>query len=205
MAVTEQDVLDRAINGDREALASLLEQSGPEVRRIIESEFPKRFQSSLSMDDVMQQTYADAFVGIKRFVPRGEGAFRAWLIRLAKRNLVDAIRMLSAEKRGGSRRQMETPAPEASYAALYEYILRSLSTPSRKMAGREAQLALEEALAQLPSHYAQVVRLYDLAGQSIEDVAKAVGRSVGATYMLRSRAHDWLVERMGPASRFFTA
>lgn len=204
MAPGKQSQLDRAIGGDREALSGLLAEAGPDVRRIVEAEFPRRFQSSLSMDDVMQQTYADAFVGIRRFVPRGEGAFQAWLIRLAKRNLVDAVRMLSAEKRGGDRRALETQTPESSFAAFHEYLLRTFSTPSRSIAGREAKVALEEALAALPDHYAQVVRLYDLEGRSIEEVATAVGRSEGATYMLRSRAHDWLAERMGSASRFFT-
>ena len=201
----EDDLLDRARTGSVEALSELLADLGPEVRRIVAADFPSRLQSVLSMDDVMQQTYADAFLGIERFVPRGDGAFRAWLIRLAKRNLVDAIRMESAEKRGGSRQQIAIRTPDASFAALYEIISRTMSSPSRKVASNEAKIALEDALAKLPEHYAQVIRLYDLEGQSIEDVAKAICRSVGATYMLRSRAHDWMGELMGSASRFFTA
>lgn len=205
MKSNETDLLNRAIAGNVEALSALLEDVGPEVRRIVAADFPSRLQSMLSMDDVMQQTYADVFLGIERFVPRGEGAFRAWLIRLAKRNLVDAIRMESAEKRGGTRQRIVACTPEASFAELYEIISRTQSTPSRKVAATEAKGALEEALTKLPVHYAQVVRLYDLEGQSIEVVAKAVSRSVGATYMLRSRAHDWMGELMGSASRFFTA
>lgn len=199
------DPVEKATKGDRAALATLLEQEGPAVRRIVEAELPERFRSLLSSDDVMQQTYADAFLGIERFVPRGEGAFRAWLTRLAKRNLVDAIRMLSAAKRGGDRRRVDAHALEESYAALYEVVQRTLSTPSRKVAGREARSALDDALAKLPQHYAQVVQMYDLEGRPIEEVADCVGRRVGATYMLRSRAHDRLGELMGSASRFFTA
>jgi RNA polymerase sigma factor (sigma-70 family) len=205
MCPNSEEHVERATQGDRAALTELLELEGPAVRRVVEAELPKRFQSLLSADDVMQQTYADAFLGIERFVPRGEGAFRAWLTRLAKRNLVDAVRMLSAEKRGGDRRRVDAHALEESYAALYEVVQRTLSTPSRQVASREARAALDDALAKLPEHYAKVVRMYDLEGRPIEEVADSLGRRVGATYMLRSRAHDRLGVLMGSASQFFTA
>lgn len=200
----ENERLEAAIGGDADALAELLESEGPRIRAIVERELPSRFQSLLSADDVMQQTYADAFLSISGFVPRGDGAFGGWLLKLAKRNLVDAIRMLSAEKRGGKRHKIEAGALEQSYAELYEVMLRTYSTPSRSVAGREAKMALESALSQLPEHYAEVIRAYDLEGCPIEEAAERVKRTAGATYMLRARAHDRLAEVMGSASRYFT-
>jgi RNA polymerase sigma factor (sigma-70 family) len=152
----------------------------------------------------MQQTYADAFLSINRFVPRGEGAFRAWLIRLAKRNLLDAVRMLSAEKRGGNRAAVGGGVSGESLAALYEMMEASISSPSGGAARAESKSALQDAIEKLPPEYAKVVRLYDLEGLPVERVAAELTRSVGAVYMLRARAHERLSELMGSPSQFFT-
>jgi RNA polymerase sigma-70 factor, ECF subfamily len=77
-------------------------------------------------------------------------------------------------------------------------------TPSRVVAKEEAGTFLEAALKGLPPDYEKVVRLYDLEGRSIAEVAAALGRSEGATWMVRARAHDRLRESMGGESRFFS-
>ena len=48
------------------------------------------------------------------------------------------------------------------------------------------------------------MRLYDLECQPPQQVAEALGRSVGAVHMLRARAHDRLRELLGSASKFFS-
>jgi DNA-directed RNA polymerase specialized sigma24 family protein len=63
---------------------------------------------------------------------------------------------------------------------------------------------MDEALAKLPADYAKVVRLYDLECKPMEDVSRELGRSPGACYMLRARAHDALREALGTASQFFS-
>ena len=49
-----------------------------------------------------------------------------------------------------------------------------------------------------------MIRLYDLEGRPIAEVAAEMGRSSGAVHMLRARAHDRLRELLGPESAFFT-
>jgi RNA polymerase sigma factor (sigma-70 family) len=78
------------------------------------------------------------------------------------------------------------------------------TTPSRQAARREAVEILERTLAKLPTDYAKVVRLYDLECRPIAEVARELGRSEGAVYMLRARAHEWLRETMGTESQFFS-
>jgi DNA-directed RNA polymerase specialized sigma24 family protein len=46
--------------------------------------------------------------------------------------------------------------------------------------------------------------MYDLEGRPVQEVAQALGRSPGAVYMLRARAHRRLSEIMGTASRYVT-
>src|SRR3990172_9356473 len=47
-------------------------------------------------------------------------------------------------------------------------------------AGKEAQSLFETAIARLPDGYWQVVQLYDLEGQTVQQIAKSLARSLGA-------------------------
>ena len=200
----EDGLLDRAVAGDREALTQLLERHGPRVRRNLEHGIPPRWQAVMSADDVMQETYIDAFLDVSRFEPRGEGSFTAWLTQLAKRNLLDAVRMLDAEKRGKKRRIGARRTADGSLAALAEQLLYAGTTPSRQMAREEAGVCLQRAIAQLPPTYRTVVEMYDLEGRTVEDVAAALQRSEGAVFMLRARAHRQMGAILGAASRFLS-
>ncbi len=198
------ELLSKAIGGDEQALSQLLEEHGPAVRRRLVGAIPRRWQSLLSEDDVLQQTYVDAFRDIGRFVGDEGRAFEAWLHTLAKRNMLDGIKMLEADKRGGDRRRIEPGSREESMVALYEVLSGTITTPSRKAARNEAAGALKKALESLPTAYCQVIELYDLEGRQIEEVAAVLKRSSGATYMLRSRAHRLLCEIMGTQSKYLS-
>lgn len=204
MSSPEAKLLDLAVGGDSDALAKLLEQCGPQVRRRLAGEIPPRWQAVLSLDDVLQETYIDAFLDVSRFHPRGSGSFLAWLTTLAKRNLIDALRMLEAEKRGRKLRRVEARTTAQSLLALHEQLGRQRSTPSRHAARNEARACLREAIERLPPKYRHVVEMYDLEGLPVVDVAKALKRSPGAVFMLRSRAHRCLLESLGTASLYLS-
>ncbi|GMU36437.1 MAG: sigma-70 family RNA polymerase sigma factor [Phycisphaerae bacterium] len=198
----EMDLMRRAVDGDREALTALLERHGPAVRAKLE--IPARWRSLLAVDDVMQQTYTDAFLGIREFVPREDGSFAGWLARIASRNLVDVLRTLESRKRGGDRRRVQLAEEGSSLNELSFLLGMTDSTPSRAARREEALAALATAIETLPEAYRRVVELYDLEGRSMEEVAPKMNRSLGAAYMLRSRAHRLLREKLGALTRFIS-
>lgn len=205
MSFLDGDLLGHAAAGDDDAVAHLLERHAATVRRRISGMIPRRWRSVLSEDDVLQQTHVDVFRDIRRLRLEDEDAFVAWLTRVAKRNCLDALRMLSAEKRGGNRRKITPTTREDSCVDLFERLGGISRGPSRAAAREEACSALQRALESLPGTYRQVVEMYDLADHPVEEVAAAIGRSRGATFMLRSRAHRMLAEIMGTASRYVTS
>lgn len=202
MPSPDDALLERAVAGDGEALATLLEQHGPQVRRSLEGKIPPRWQAVLSVDDVMQETYIDAFLDVGRFDPRSPEAFTAWLLTIARRNLVDALRMLDAEKRGRNRRQAQPRPMQASLTLLYERIAGSRSTPSQHAAREEVVAALRRAVSDLPPAYRTVIELYDLDCRPVDDVAGLLQRSAGAVFMLRARAHRFLAQMLGTRSQY---
>lgn len=188
------DLIDRAVAGDQKALSDLLEMHGPSVRRTLTGRIDRRWQAVLSEDDVMQETYADAFLGVGHFRPQGEQAFLRWLTTLARNNLLDAVRSLQTAKNGGDRVRLANPGGGTSHHDLLVTISASLTTPSRKLGRKEDIELLERGLNQLPASYRDVVVLYDLKGLAAEDAAAQLGCSPGALYMRRSRAHAMLAD-----------
>jgi len=204
--VTQSDdaLLGRAVQGDRDALATLLESCGPQVRAAITGGISPVWRSMIDEDDVMQVTYIEAFLQIAAFKPAGIQSFVAWLRRMADNNLRDAIKGLAADKRPDPRRRLSDD-PQQSYAALYEHLAETSSTPSRAVASAEAVSQLQAALDRLPAVYQEVVRRCDLAGEPVADVAAAMKRSPGAVFMLRARALEALRSLMPSASGVYIA
>jgi RNA polymerase sigma-70 factor (subfamily 1) len=195
-------LLGRAVEGDTDALGKLLREYGPQVRRRLT--IRTAWQGVLDPADVMQVTYTEAFLRIGQFAGRTPETFVAWLTRIAENNLRDAIKEFERAKRPDPRRSVHRQTPEESTITLLEALGCSTATASRHAANREAQQLLEAAVAQLPETYQKVVRLFDLRDQPAAQVAHELGRSTGAVYMLRARAHERLCEILGPESGLFT-
>ena len=203
MSEPEQVLLDRAVAGDEDALSELLRIHAPKTREKLRIEGKWLFK--FDIDDVMQVTFLEAFQHIARFDPAAAGSFTGWLLQIARNNLRDLIKEAGRAKRPPPGKQVHGAGGPASYVAFVDALsAASGTTPSRHFAAKDIQNHLERALAKLPEVYRQVVTLFDLGGQSVEQVAKAVGRSSGAVYMLRARAHDRLRGILGAESQFFS-
>ena len=198
------NLIAQAVAGDRAAMITLLEEWTPMLRERLSGRIPPRWRPLFSVEDLLQETYLDAFLGIGRLIAREGQSFAAWLYQIANRNLINALKMLEAEKRGGNRRPVGGPASDASYIALYDLLSGSGSTPSQHLARGEGRSALEHALSQLPGDYRLVVELYDLQGRAMEDVARTLGRSPGAAHLMRFRAHRRLEALLGNVSAYLS-
>ncbi len=51
---------------------------------------------------------------------------------------------------------------------------------------------MKAAIGKLPETYRRVVEQFDIDFHPAAEIARALGRSVGAVYMIRARAHDRL-------------
>jgi RNA polymerase sigma-70 factor (ECF subfamily) len=203
--IPEKLLIDRAVTGDADALTALLREHGPAVARRLN--ISPAWQSMLDTDDVMQVTYIEAFMQISRFDPARGTPLAAWLEHIAQNNLRDAVRGLSRQKQPQPRDRLRIGAGAAagdSYDGLLEMLGATSSTPSRAAGRQETLSMLDAAINRLPADYASVVRLYDLDGRPIAEVASTLNRSAGAVHMLRARAHDALRETLGRESMFFS-
>ena len=204
MADAREERLSKAVAGDTHAMSELLKACGPEVRRQLNGHVAAKYQSAFDDDDVLQVTFLEAFLRIGSFEPNGIHSFVAWLTRIAQNNLRDAVKELGRQKRPPRDRQVNQNARTDSHTALLQRVRGGGASPSGHVVVAENKVLLEQAIDKLPPDYAKVVRFYDLECRDATAVANAMNRSVGAVYMLRSRAHDCLRELLGPTSDFLS-
>jgi len=193
------ELIQRAVAGDEEALVELLAVYGPQVERSLSIE--RKWRSVLEPSDVMQVTYMEVFLQIHRFDPGRPEPFSEWLERIAENNLRDALRGLQRQKRPQPGNRVETDG-ETDLLALLGVVT---TTPSRHAVRDERQGKLDAVLDSLPEDYGRVVRLYDIEGLPISEVCRRMDRSAGAIHMLRARAHGRLRDLLGSQSQWFTS
>lgn len=195
--------LAAAVKGDADALTELLNECAPQVERSLS--ISPEWRSVLEPADVMQVTFLEAFLRISQYDTTRAEPFRAWLQRIAENNLRDAIRSLQRLKRPQPAQRVALPAGADSTIGLFAELGVTTTTPSRYATRDERISRLNACLDALPEDYARVVRLYDLEGHPIAEVAAQMGRSPGAIHMLRARAHERLRQLLGPQSGWFTS
>jgi RNA polymerase sigma-70 factor (ECF subfamily) len=212
-APQEAELIARAGAGDDRSLGTLLERYAPGVRAEIAGRIPARWSSVLSAEDVLQETFMDAFLDFARFTPAAADPSRplagngllAWLLNIARCNLVDAVRMLEADKRGGERRRLtQVAGEEGSLADLLDMLSGTVTAPSLRARRGEEAASLRRAVAGLSEPHRNVVESYDLRGLPAAEVAAAIGRSEGAVFMVRARAHRKLAEQLGVAAEYLS-
>src|SRR5262245_57759517 len=196
MTNADRDLLTRAVAGDSAALGELLRRHERGLRSALDTRIPARLRSQTATDDLLQITFADAIRSVPTAHFESLDEFAAWLHRIALHNLDDAIRAFDADKRGGGRAIASLDAQASSQALVADLIAADGPSPSRQIRAAEAAAILHSTLADLPEDYQSVVRMYDLEGRSIDDVAAAVGRSPGAVHLLRARAFRRLREAL---------
>ncbi len=203
---TEDELIARATSGDRMALEQLLLDHYARLRDHVAPKIPASQQSVVDVDDIIQQTFLQAFRDIGRFAPRAEGSFTSWLMTIAENRLLDALRAQKRLKRGGQHRQARRADGDrvSSLSDLVELLSDRGDTPSQVVAGREAARAIRVGLAGLPDDQREAVSLRYLDGRSVQQVADDMDRSPDAVRGLVHRAKRALRDTLGRSSRWFS-
>ncbi len=191
---SEAILLEQAIAGESRALEELLVSHHARLRRHIDQKMSPALQAKLSVDDILQLTYLQAYKSIGRFDPKGPGAFYGWLRTIAGNKLIDASRQRGREHlspTGGA-----TSRSGSGFASLMGGLACSDAGPRTEAMTDELRGAFEVALANLPENYRGVVKLRYLDGLPLEEVAKQLGVTTGAVRGLCHRARQSLRDQI---------
>jgi len=155
-------------------------------------------------DDVLQEAYATAYRNAGGCHFDSPAAFYRWLERIAINKLIDQQKAYRAQKRGAGALHDVPCVARSSYPELIRRLPAPDSTPSYKVAKREAIAAMISSLARLTNDQRECVRLRFLEELSVSEVATRMGRTEGAVHTLCHRALKSLAELMGSITQYLS-
>jgi RNA polymerase sigma-70 factor, ECF subfamily len=158
--VDERSLVDRARDGDREALNSLI---GRYLGDVYQLTFRILGDSDMA-EDASQDAFVNAMGGIRRF--RGDASFRTWLLRIA---------LNSARSIG--RRQVRRR--ESPVELVPDLVSPTMDPASQAVTRSEGDRAVE-ALARLPNKQRLAVTLRTYQGLSYREIGDVLDCSEGA-------------------------
>jgi RNA polymerase sigma-70 factor (ECF subfamily) len=166
-------LVQRAKDGDRQALEALLTRHAPKVERLARQVLRDPDDAS----DAAQEALAKVCVRLAQF--RGGSQFSTWLHRLVVNTCLDAV----------ERRKARVHEPLSDH-------LQSADDPARDAGNSELRRELCTALAGVSPEQARVVLLKDALGYSFEEIAAAAGMPVGTAKCHAHRGRARLSERL---------
>jgi len=195
---TFHHLMTRTREEDRDATGALLVQAFEPVRAtLVRGMDPLFARGGVEPEDIIQEAYAAAWPRMREQRFDGFPALVAWLRTIAENKLIDARRKLLADKRDVRRNLSGAAGMFQSYSDLLHKLAAESSTPSRKVARKEAVAIMMVQLAQLPEDYRRVIQWRVIQGISVQEVAGMLDRSEDAVHMLCYRALRKLGELIG--------
>jgi RNA polymerase sigma-70 factor (ECF subfamily) len=190
-AITTDALVRRARAGDAAALEVLLGRYRDFVRWLVHARCAGRLRARVDSSDLVQETLLRAAQNIGQLHGSSEEEWRAWLTRIAEREVIHQLRHhVGAARRSVTREQRLSGSLSSSAGGsrLEQWWARSLTTPSQAALRNERVLVLADALARLPEAYQQVLVLRHLEELDFNEVAERLQRSAGAARVLWTRA-----------------
>jgi RNA polymerase sigma-70 factor (ECF subfamily) len=170
-------------------MGRLLETYRNYLTLLARAQIGRRFQGKLDPADLVQETFLTAHRCFPQFRGTSEAELVSWLRQILATNLANLVyrhygtrrRDVKLERRLADELEQSSQVPDLSLVA-------PQSSPSHQAARREQAVLLADALAQLPADYREVLILRHWEGLSFPEVARRLGRTVGAAEKLWIRA-----------------
>ena len=165
--LVEEQVVQRAVNGDREAFTYIYDLHFDKIYRYIYV----RVHSQAEAEDLTQDVFIKAYEGIKSYKWR-DLPFTAWLFRIAHNRVIDHVRKTSKEKKAPLEEAGAISSGDPVYMTEINYEIHQL----------------KEALEKLPDAQREVASMRFISELSISEVALALGKSEGTVKALQFNA-----------------
>lgn len=176
----QEELLRRAVGGDRIALTVVLAEVRPHLVAAIDRRIPHKLRPYLDADDIVQEAFCSIFQRIGDLEPGGVLGFRRWVTTIAMRKLITQLRHYRAVRRGGGRARVDAPVDELrdSVAILLGAMGVDTHTPSQSAIRHEVAASIHAAMDVLPEDRRRAVKLVYLDNKSMREAAVHLGRSV---------------------------
>lgn len=180
--------IDKLRAGDTVAFDYLIERYSSDVYSLLY----RLTENAEEARDLTQDTFVRALRSISGF--RGDAEVRTWLFRIAINESRNRFRWWKRRRRDKTI-SLETTIGETNVTVGDTLCDRSIS-PEDSTLMRERQYAINAALLEMTEIFREAVVLCDVEGLSYEEVAKALGISLGTVKSRLSRGREELRRRL---------
>ena len=183
----DQQLVERAQRGDKQAFGLLVEKYQRKLARLIS----RLVRDPGEVEDVTQEAFVKAYRALPSF--RGDSAFYTWLYRIGINTAKNYLVAMG-------RRAPTSTEVEAEEAEGFESgeLLREISTPESLLLTKEIAGTVNEAIEALPEELRSAIQLRELEGMSYEEIAKLMNCPVGTVRSRIFRAREAIAERLKP-------
>ncbi len=183
--VSDRALLERIRAGDKSACDECVRLHAPAVYRLA----LRMTRDPAEAEDVMQETFLNAFRGIDHF--HGRAAVKTWLYRIAYNAALSRLQrsrpeFVSIDEKG--KRDEGTPVPRQ----FFDWS----RLPEKELERTELRGELELAIRELPEKMRIVFVMRELEGLSTEETAEALGVRLEVVKTRLHRARLRLRERL---------
>ncbi len=182
--MSEQQLVERAKNGDTKAFEELMKRTQTNIYNL----GLRLLGNKEDAADLMQETYIKAYENLDRF--EGRSSFSTWLYRIATNN---ALMKLRKEKN----KKVSIDELKKFGDKSYKIEISDWSeNPSSYFKSAELKEVLQKAIDSLPPKYKSVFILHDVEGLPLAEVARILSLSVPAVKTRVHRSRMYLREKI---------
>lgn len=175
-----------ARGGDNSAQGKILETFRVYLQLVARLKLDRQLQGKISPSDVVQDTFLSARKAFPRFRGETERELMAWLRSILAAEIAGAARHYNRNRR--SIKREKSLWVDTGDATLPGEFFDSTTSPSGKLARREAEVQVAEALSCLKEEHREVIILRSFEQLEFSDVANRMQRSTAAVKSLWVRA-----------------
>ena len=166
----DRTIVDAVLAGDRNAFRILVDREGPSVVASCARVLGDRAEA----EDVAQEAFVIAYRSLGTW--RADGAFGAWLSRIAVRL---AVRRAQTRKQVAWLDPLAAEADQPNQERFRTMSVGDAVDPAHTLLRTERDAHIRAAVASLDEPYREVVALRFFAERSLQEIAEATGRPLG--------------------------
>lgn len=176
----DREAIERVLDGERDAFASIVRRHGTRVYRIA-----FRFlRNNALADEAAQETFTRAYSRLGAY--RGEQAFHHWLYRITTNLCRDLLKSAST---------LETPIAPTDQDRMQ--VVDPMDTAENRLDRRRALQELQSAITQLPAGEREAFVLRVVENLSYAEMGEILGATPNALKVRVHRARGRLKRRLG--------
>ncbi len=172
------DMRERLIGGDQQALAELLALHRQRLWRVAHFRTDAQLSSRIDPDDILQDAFLDASRRLHHYSAASPYSPFVWLRMIVAQTLSDAHRRHLGTQQRDARREARTPAggsPDDTVVSIAHFLIGHFTSPSMAAVKTEQSEKIREIVARMGATDREVLALRHFEELTNSEVAEVLG------------------------------